>query len=260
MTGTTVNARRCTTQDDRPGSVEFSKILTTAEVDGAGEHRLLAGGRGRPGHAPPGTWSTRPSPTASRVGLDLLDPFTPVQPDQRHQHGFSVRSHDHPHAQRLRGRQQPGAHHVELVRWVHRWPGARRARSRLNTLVAEGTPPASVQNVASLTSDSLSTALQRIADLAITSETLLRGQKEVRGDRDTGFLSFPGIGQHDAGRLANYRATIRNVSDVAVRNVIVVDTLPIPGDIGARRTCPPRLPVAAALRRRAHRPTRRPRR
>ena len=81
-----------------------------------------------------------------------------------------------------------------------RSPRGQSGTFTLNTLVAEGTPPASVQNVASLTSDSLSTALQRIADLAITSETLLRGTKEVRGDRDTGFLTLPGHRQHDPGR------------------------------------------------------------
>ena len=84
-----------------------------------------------------------------------------------------------------------------------RW--ARRARPARPT--SSSTRSASCSRpTAALTSDSLSTALQRIADLAITSETLLRGTKEVRGDRDTGFLSFPGIGNTTRGGTANYRA------------------------------------------------------
>ena len=171
------------------------------------------------------------------VGLDLLDPFTPSSPINGTSSGFSVA----PTVTRTPNG-CGAANNQVLITWS--WTGGftlARGQSgtfTLNTLVAPGTPPASVQNVASLTSDSLSTALQRIADLAITSETLLRGEKEVRGDRDTGFLSFPGIGNTTRGGFANYRATIRNVSDVAVSNVIVVDTLPIPGDIGLKDPAP----------------------
>ncbi len=235
-TGTTVNARRCTTQTIVPVSVEFSKIITTAEV-------TVPGGTvsWQVGVAVPDTSAgDLVNPTVTDclpVGLDLLDPFTPSNPINGTSSGFSVA----PTVTRTPNG-CGAANNQVLITWS--WTGGftlARGQSgtfTLNTLVAEGTPPASVQNVASLTSDSLSTALQRIADLAITSETLLRGTKEVRGDRDTGFLSFPGIGNTTRGGFANYRATIRNVSDIAVRNVIVVDTLPIPGDIGLKDLSP----------------------
>src|SRR5207344_2187887 len=64
----------------------------------------------------------------------------------------------------------------------------------LNTLVAPDAPPASLHNVTDLTSDSLSAALERTADVAVTSETLLRGTKYVKGDRDSAFIPGPGVG------------------------------------------------------------------
>ena len=74
--------------------------------------------------------------------------------------------------------------------------------------------------------------------MAVTSETLLRGTKFVKGDRDAAFIPGPGVGNTTRGGTAQYQATIRNVSDVAVTNVIVVDTLPIPGDIGLKDPAP----------------------
>ena len=89
-----------------------------------------------------------------------------------------------------------------------------------------------------LTADRLPVALERTADVAVTSETLLRGTKFVKGDRDAAFIPGPGVGNTTRGGTAEYQATIRNVSDVAVTNVIVVDTLPIPGDIGLKDPAP----------------------
>ncbi len=108
----------------------------------------------------------------------------------------------------------------------------------LNTLVPVGAPPASLHNTSTLTSDSLSAALERTADVAVTSETLLRGTKSVKGDRDSAFIPGPGVGNTTRGGTAVYQVVIRNVSDVAVTNVIVVDTLPIPGDIGIKDPAP----------------------
>ena len=104
--------------------------------------------------------------------------------------------------------------------------------------MAPDAPPASLHNVTDLTADSLSAALERTADVAVTSETLLRGTKFVKGDRDAAFIPGPGVGNTTRGGTAQYQATIRNVSDVAVTNVIVVDTLPIPGDIGLKDPAP----------------------
>jgi LPXTG-motif cell wall-anchored protein len=234
--GGTINANRCTTQTIVPVSVEFSKIITTSEVTVPGSTASW-----EVGVAVPATSAgDLVNPTITDClppGLDLLDPFNPANPINGTSSGFSVA----PTVTRT-ANGCGGFGTQVLITWS--WSGGftlTRGSSgtfTLNTLVAPGTPPSSVQNVASLTSDSLGTALQRIADMAITSETLLRGTKEVRGDRDTGFLTFPGIGNTTRGGFANYRATVRNVSDVAVNNVIVVDTLPIPGDIGVKDPTP----------------------
>jgi uncharacterized repeat protein (TIGR01451 family) len=228
----TIEVRRCTTQEIVPVAVEFSKLLTSSEVTVPGSTVSWEVGVA----VPDTSAGDLVNPTVTDClppGLDLLDPFTPSNPINGTSSGFSVA----PTVTRTPNGCGGFGTQV-LITWS--WTGGftlARGQSgtfTLNTLVAPGTPPASVQNVASLTSDSLSAALQRIADLAITSETLLRGTKEVRGDRDTGFLTFPGIGNTTRGGTANYRATIRNVSDVAVNHVIVVDTLPIPGDIGVK--------------------------
>jgi LPXTG-motif cell wall-anchored protein/uncharacterized repeat protein (TIGR01451 family) len=60
----------------------------------------------------------------------------------------------------------------------------------------------------------------------------------VKGDRDADFGGFPTIGQTTRGGTAVYRATVKNVSDVPVTNLIVVDDFPIPGDIGVKDFSP----------------------
>jgi uncharacterized repeat protein (TIGR01451 family) len=228
----TIEIRRCTTQEIVPVAVEFSKLLTSAPVTVPGSTVSW-----EVGVAVPATSAgDLVNPTVTDClppGLDLLDPFNPANPINGTSSGFSV-----PPTVTRTPNGCGGFGTQVLITWS--WTGGfTLARGQagtftLNTLVAPGTPPSSVQNVATLISDSLGTDLQRVADMAITSETLLRGQKEVRGDRDTGFLTFPGIGNTTRGGFANYRATVRNVSDVAVNHVIVVDTLPIPGDIGVK--------------------------
>jgi LPXTG-motif cell wall-anchored protein len=228
----TINIRRCTTQTIVPVSVEFSKIITTSNVTVPGTTASW-----EVGVAVPATSAgDLVNPTITDClppGLDLLDPFNPANPINGTSSGFSVA----PTITRIPNGCGGFGTQV-LITWS--WTGGftlARGQSgtfTLNTLVAPGTPPSSVQNVASLTSESLGTSLQRIADMAITSETLLRGTKEVRGDRDTGFLTFPVVGNTTRGGTATYRATIRNVSDVPVTNVVVLDTMPIPGDIGLK--------------------------
>ena len=164
-------------------------------------------------------------------GLDLLDPINPADPIQQHRDRLQ-RGADHlPHGRR--GTNQ------NLITWT--WPVSAKGVSgtlTLNTLVAPDAPPASLHNVTDLTVDRLPVALERTADVAVTSETLLRGTKFVKGDRDAAFIPGPGVGNTTRGGTAQYQATIRNVSDVAVTNVIVVDTLPIPGDIGLKDPAP----------------------
>ncbi len=232
--GTAVDTRRCTTQNIVAVSVEFAKLLTSARVT-------------VPGAIANWTIDVAVPPTSAGdlvnpqivdclpPGLDLVDPANPSSPLNGSSSGFAVP----PTLSRT-----PGGCGLGQVLLTWSWTGtfslAKGASGQLtvNTLIAPGTPPASVQNVTTLTSDNLGLSLQRIADLAITSETVLRGNKEVRGDRDTGFLSFPVVGNTTRGGTATYRATIRNVSDVAVTDIVVLDTMPIPGDIGLKDFTP----------------------
>ncbi len=102
----------------------------------------------------------------------------------------------------------------------------------LNTIVAEDAAPASVVNVATLAADDLAVPLQRTADLAITSSSLLVGTKAVKGELDSTFSRFPNVGNTTAGGSAIYQALITNISTVPVQRIVVLDTLPMPGDIG----------------------------
>ena len=233
-TGTAVNRHQCTTQTIVPVSVDFSKILTSSPVTVPGQTVSWEIGAGVP--ATSAGDLTNPKITdCLPPGLDLLDPINPADPLNGSSTGFPVV----PSLSRAAG--ACGTNQV-LLTWT--WPSGfiltkgTSGTLSLNTLVAPDAPPASLQNITELTSDSLATAFQRTADVAVTSETLLRGTKFVQGDRDAAFIPGPGVGNTTRGGTAAYQATIRNVSDVGVTNVIVVDTLPIPGDIGLKDPAP----------------------
>ena len=84
----------------------------------------------------------------------------------------------------------------------------------LNTTVALDAAPASVTNTATLVGTNLSAALTRTAPLAITSSTLLQGEKFVKGTLDTSFVGFETVGRTERGGISTYRAVITNISDV----------------------------------------------
>jgi hypothetical protein len=232
--GTTINRRQCTTQTEVPVSVEFSKVITSASVTTPGQTVSWEIGAGVP--ATSAGDLTNPKITdCLPPGLDLLDPINPADPLNGTASGFPVA----PTLSRAAG--ACGTNQV-LLTWT--WPAGflltkgTSGTISLNTLVAPDAPPASLHNVTDLTADDLSAALERTADVAVTSETLLRGTKFVKGDQDAAFIPGPGVGNTTRGGTAQYQAAIRNVSDVAVTNVIVVDTLPIPGDIGLKDPAP----------------------
>ena len=214
--------------------MDFSKILTSSSVTMPGQTVSWEIGVG----VPPTSAGDLVNPKITDClppGLDLLDPINPADPINSTATGFSVL----PIISRTAG---GCGTNQNLITWT--WPGTFSLAKgvsgtlTLNTLVAPDAPPASLHNVTDLTSDSLTAALERTADVAVTSETLLRGTKFVKGDRDAAFIPGPGVGNTTRGGTAQYQATIRNVSDVAVTNVIVVDTLPIPGDIGLKDPAP----------------------
>jgi hypothetical protein len=233
-TGTIVNRRQCTTQTIVPVSVEFSKVLTSVSVTVPGAIISWSIGAGVPATSA-GDLVNPKITDCLPPGLDLLNPIDPASPLNGSSSGFSVA----PTLSRA-----PGACGTNQVLLTWSWPAGfvltkgSSGTLTLNTLAAPDAPPASLHNITDLTSDSLPAALERSADVAITSETLLRGTKFVRGDRDASFIPGPGVGNATRGGTATYQALIRNVSDVGVTNVIVVDTLPIPGDIGLKDPAP----------------------
>ena len=88
--------------------------------------------------------------------------------------------------------------------------------------------------------------------MTITSTTVLLGTKLVKGDRDAGYVGFGTIGQTTRGGSAEYQAVIANISDIPVRSVVLIDTLPIPGDTGVLLPGRSRVGLAATVRRQRH--------
>ena len=227
-------ARRRTSSRSASSS---AKILTSAEVTVPGAHRQLDHRRRRPRHVGgrPGQPDDRRLPAAR---ARPAGPGQPVQPSERQLERLHRAAHPLPHAQRVWG---VGNQVLLTWSWTGTFPLSKGASG-----TAHGSTRSCARNASGQRAErgharprtTWRLSLQRIADLAITSETVLRGNKEVRGDRDTGFLSFPVVGNTTRGGTANYRATIRNVSDVAVTDIIVLDTMPIPGDIGLKDFTP----------------------
>jgi hypothetical protein len=231
-TGTTVNRHQCTTQTIVPVSVEFSKVLTSTPVTVPGQTVSWSIGAGVPATSA-GDLSNPTITDCLPPGLDLLDPINPANPINGSATGFPSA----PTISRTAGGCGTGQNLITWT-WATAFVKGTSGTLTLNTLVAPDAPPASLHNVTDLTSASLQAALERTADVAVTSETLLRGTKSVQGDRDASFIPGPGVGNTTRGGSALYKVTIRNVSDVAVTNVIVVDLLAIPGDIGVKDLTP----------------------
>jgi uncharacterized repeat protein (TIGR01451 family) len=226
----TPDRRSCSEQNVVPLAVNFSKVLTSSPVTSPGQTVSWEIGVG----VPPTSASALVNPSITDClppGFDLVNPANPADPVNGTTNGFLTT----PVITRTPG----GCGLLQvLIRWS--WTGAftlpqgASGTFTLNTRVADGVSPSSQQNQTSLTASNLPAPLARVAPIAITSATLLVGNKEVKGDRDADFGGFPKIGNTTRGGTALYRATIRNVSDVAVTNLIVVDDFPIPGDIGVK--------------------------
>jgi hypothetical protein len=224
----------CTTQNVVPLAVNFSKILTSPSVSAPGQivsWEITV-------NVPVTSATNLLNPSLNDclpLGFDLVDPTNPANPINGSVTGVNLQPVI------VRTPNGCGGNRT-LIRWF--WPGtftvvkAQTGVFKLNTLVADDAPPASQENQVSLSGTNLPIPLLRVAPIAVTSATILVGHKEVKGDRDTDFLSFPNVGNTTRGGTAVYRSTIRNVSDVAVTKVIVVDTFPIPGDIGIKDFTP----------------------
>ncbi len=135
-----------------------------------------------------------------------------------------------------------------MARRAFTLPRGQSGTITVNSRVALDAAPASVVNTAVLNATNLSAAIQRTAPVAITSTTLLLGFKQVQGDLDPAFNDFDTIGRTSPGGGATYRAAIANISDVPVTDLVVIDTLPIPGDIGVVFPAATRIGLATDLR------------
>ena len=225
-----ITRRRCTTQTIVPVAVEFSKVVTSSPVTAIGQVVSWT----IDVRVPPTSAGELVNPSISEClppGLDLVDPLNPSNPINGNVSGFATL----PTVTRTANGCGPNQ---AVITWS--WTGTfnlaigASGTFHVNTLVLPGTPPASLQNVVTLVADNLSVALVRVANVAVTSATLLEARKEVMGDRDTDFAGFPTVGNTTRGGNATFRVSITNVSDIAVTNIIVVDTLPIPGDTGVK--------------------------
>lgn len=64
----------------------------------------------------------------------------------------------------------------------------------------------------------------------------LESFKYVRGQLDSQWLRFPDVGNTIPGGQADYRLTVRNSGNVPMKNVVLIDVLPFPGDTGVITT------------------------
>jgi uncharacterized repeat protein (TIGR01451 family)/LPXTG-motif cell wall-anchored protein len=224
----------CTTQSVQPLTVELSKTLTSSPVTSPGQTV---------------SWSIRVAvPVTSAtdlvnpaiidclpLGLDLVNPLNAADPVNGSVSGFARM----PVISRT-----PNGCGTNQVRIAWTWVGtftivrAGSGTFTLNTHVADNAPPGSDVNIVDLSATNLPVPLVRSATLAVTSSSLLIADKAVKGDLDSGFVGFPDVGTTRLGGSAVYQGTVRNVSDVPVTNVVVIDTLPIPGDRGVLEATP----------------------
>jgi len=226
----TPTVRRCTTQTIQSVAVDLAKTLTSGPITAPGaivNWSITAG-------VPATSASSLVGPTfvdCLPVGLDLVNPANPADPLNGSVTGFAAT----PTITRIPNG-CGAANNQTRIQWTFP-PGFQIAvgqagEFKLNTVVALDTPPGSVINTVTLSAAQLQTPLTRTANLAVTSSTLLVGNKKVKGQLDAGFLGFPDVGHTVRGGSAIYQGTIRNVSEVPVNHVVVIDTLPIPGDVG----------------------------
>ncbi len=217
----------CTDQTVVPLSVQFSKTRTSAAVvPPSGDVSWEIG---------VGVDTTSASDLVNPVvtdclppNLDLIDPNNPASALNGSVTGIPVP---------VLARTPAGCGTGQvLLTWT--WPpgftltrGSTRTIT-LNTRVANTAPPGLVTNVTTLAASNLAQIIERTANVTVTSTTVLLGTKFVKGDRDATFVGFGTIGQTTQGGSAAYQAIIANISDIAVTNLVVIDTMPIPGDTG----------------------------
>lgn len=219
----------CTDQTVMPLAVLFSKVITSQPVTTPGGTLSWQIGVGVDA-ASAGELVNPVVTDCLPPGLDLVNPVTPADP-----RNGSTPANFPPPTSFTRTVNACGTNQV-LLTWTWASFSVPRGVSGtivLNTTVALDAAPGSVTNTATLVGSNLTTALTRTAPLAITSSTLLYGAKQVKGTLDPTFVGLDTIGRTQRGGISTYRAVITNTSDVPVTDLMVIDTEPIPGDVGA---------------------------
>jgi uncharacterized repeat protein (TIGR01451 family) len=225
---TAVPRSACTDQVVVPLAVELSKTRTSAAVvqpSGDVSWAIAVG-------VDPSSASDLVNPVVSDClppGIDLVDPSNPASPANGSVAGLPAP---------VLTRSACGTGQV-LLTWT--WPGFTLPRGSSGTItlatrVANTAPPGLLTNLATLRGANLAQVVERSSTVTVTSTTLLVGTKFVQGDLDPTMVGFGAPGRTSPGGSATYQATIANISDVAITNLVVVDTLPKPGDTGVLTT------------------------
>ena len=76
------------------------------------------------------------------------------------------------------------------------------------------------------------------ANITYNSSASLDSYKLVKGQLDTEYTKFPDIGRTSPGGTADYRLVVINTGNIPLRDVVVIDILPVVGDTAVTSTTP----------------------
>jgi len=155
-----------------------------------------------------------------------------------------------------------------LLRWSynHSFPINTRATVQFQTQVKAGTPSGTINNIANVsvvpadqgpgTAVAYATPVTDSNDLngngtntdtigqsgtagiGVNSTASLDSYKLVKGQLDTDYTKYPDTGTTSPGGTADYRLVVKNTGNVVLKNVVVIDILPIVGDTAVTSTTP----------------------
>ena len=155
-----------------------------------------------------------------------------------------------------------------LLRWSynHSFPVNTRATVQFQTTVKAGTPPGPINNVANVSvvpaAQGPGTAVvyptpvtdsndlngngnnadligqSGAAGIGVNSTASLDSYKLVKGQLDADYTKYPDTGTTSPGGTADYRLVVKNTGNVVLKNVVIIDILPIVGDTAVTSTTP----------------------
>ncbi len=98
-----------------------------------------------------------------------------------------------------------------------------------NAVVTINTPPGTVCNTYTIAATNHPTVGSNQACVVINSVPTMESQKLVRGSLDS---TYTLAGSTVAGGSADYQLTVTNTGNVTMKDILIVDILPFPGDVG----------------------------